>query len=307
MAQPFFSETFLRQLDQLALLSRQIRRGQMQGERRSPKRGQSVEFADYRDYVPGDDLRAVDWNVYARLERLFVKLFIEEEDATVHVLLDASQSMAYGAPAKWPYAVRLAGALGYIALAGMDRVAAASLGNGGPAAVAAGRHDMALRSRLQPIRGKRQALAWFAWLSALSPGGAANLGPALSHYAAAGPAGRPGLALLISDMLDPTWQVGLAALAAARCELTVLHVLSPQEVRPDLEGDMCLVDSESGRQVEITADYDLLQRYQANLAGWQEEIRAFCARRGINYVFVETSLAVETLLVSLLRRQAVLK
>jgi uncharacterized protein (DUF58 family) len=292
MQQMLFDESFLRQLDQLALLSRRARRGQMQGERRSPKRGQSVEFADYRDYVPGDDLRTLDWNVYARLEKLFVKLFVEEEDATVHVLLDGSQSMDFGEPAKWQYALRLAGALGYIALAEMDRVAAAVLSNGAS-------------MRMQPLRGKRVALAWFDWLRAQRPGGEAHPGPALREYA--GTARPAGPALVVSDLMDPTWEDGLLALSAARFEITVLHVLSPQEVNPNLDGDIKLVDSETGRAVEITADFDLLARYRENLAGWQERLRSFCARRDINYVFVETSLPVETLLLSFLRERAVIR
>ncbi|MCS7222357.1 MAG: DUF58 domain-containing protein [Anaerolineae bacterium] len=287
-----FSESFLRQLDQLVLVSRRMYYGQMPGERRSPRRGQSVEFADYRSYVLGDDLRAVDWNVYARLEKLFVKLFVAEEETTVHLLLDASRSMGFGHPGKWPYAVRLAGALGYIALAGMDRIRAAALGDGG----------------LRPtpaMRGKRQALTWFGWLQAQQPRGQAYLGPMLREYAAYG---RPiGPALVLSDLLDPSWEEGLAALCHHQFEVTVLHLLSPQEVTPDLEGDLKLVDSETGQAVEITADYDLLTHYRRRLAAWQEQIRSFCARRGIHYVFIETSLSLETLLFSLLRRLRVVK
>ncbi len=287
-----FSESFLRQLDQLALLSRRMYYGQMQGERRSPRRGQSVEFADYRSYVLGDDLRAVDWNVYARLEKLFVKLFVAEEETTVHFLLDASQSMGFGHPDKWRYAVRLAGALGYIALAGMDRVKAATLGDDGL------RH-------MPAVSGKRQALTWFDWLQAQQPRGQALLSPMLRDYAARG---RPiGPALVISDLLDPSWEEGVTALCHHQFEVTVLHLLSPQEVSPDLEGDLKLIDSETGHAVEITADYDLLTRYRHRLAAWQAQIRSFCTRRGIGYVFIETSLPLETLLLSRLRRQGVVK
>lgn len=287
-----FSESFLRQLDQLVLLTRRMYYGQMPGERRSPRRGQSVEFADYRPYVPGDDLRAVDWNVYARLEKLFVKLFVAEEETVVHFLLDASQSMDFGHPGKWPYAVRLAGALGYIALTGMDRVRAAVLGDGN------------LRHR-PAIRGKRQVLTWFGWLQMQQPRGRALLGPMLREYAARV---RPiGPALVISDLLDPSWEEGLAALCHHQFEVTMLHLLSPQEVNPDLEGDLKLLDSETGQAVEITADYDLLDHYRRRLAAWQEQIRSFCARHGVHYVFIETSLPLETLLLSLLRRRRVVK
>jgi len=118
---------FLAQLDRLSLVSRRLRAGQIQGERRSPNRGGSVEFADFRTYAPGDDFRQIDWNAYARLERLFVKLFVAEEDLTVHLLLDASQSMAWGEPDKWRFGRRLAAALGYVALVGLDRVTGAAV------------------------------------------------------------------------------------------------------------------------------------------------------------------------------------
>jgi uncharacterized protein (DUF58 family) len=110
-----FDEAFLRKLERIAILSKRAAAGQLQGERRSSKRGQSVEFADFRPYSSGDDFRRIDWNAYARLERFFIKLFIEEEDLTVHLLVDTSKSMDWGNPNKLEYAIRSAGALGYIA------------------------------------------------------------------------------------------------------------------------------------------------------------------------------------------------
>src|SRR5512136_1765889 len=110
-AQTLLSPSFLYTLDRLTLVSRRLRTGTFKGERRSPRRGGSVEFADYREYAPGDDFRQIDWNAYARLERLFLRLFVEEEDATVHIILDASQSMDWGEPQKWNYAQRVAAAL----------------------------------------------------------------------------------------------------------------------------------------------------------------------------------------------------
>ncbi|MGH2386383.1 MAG: DUF58 domain-containing protein, partial [Candidatus Limnocylindria bacterium] len=149
---PFFDETFLRRLEQLELASRRMTAGRMKGERRSVRRGQSVEFADYRNYTAGDDLRQLDWNAYARLEKLFVKLFVEEEDVTVHILVDASRSMDYGEPNKLDAARRAAAALGYLGLASMDRVSAAFLGDG-------------IATGMRPMRGKRRALELFRFLS----------------------------------------------------------------------------------------------------------------------------------------------
>ena len=290
---------FLAQLDRLALVSRRMRAGQIQAERRSPKRGGSIEFADFRTYAPGDDFRQIDWNAYARLERLFLKLFVAEEDLTIHVLLDASQSMAFGEPQKWHFARRLAAALGYIGLVGMDRLTGAAL---------ISNHQISnhpILNLFRPHRGKRQALAWLDWLSGLQPGGELDPEAALHDYIAR--ARTPGPLLLISDLLGPGWESGLRVLAGRRYETTVLHVLAPQEVAPALEGDLRLVDSESEAPVEITADYDLLQRYRARVVAWQDHLRTACAAVGAHYVFIETTLPLEELVMAYLRRYDVVR
>jgi uncharacterized protein (DUF58 family) len=293
-ATPILELKFLAQLDRLSLVSRRMRAGQIQGERRSPNRGGSVEFADFRTYASGDDFRQIDWNAYARLERLFVKLFVAEEDITIHLVLDASQSMAFGDPQKWDYARRLAAALGYVGLVGLDRVAAAAL------------RDETLSRRLRrnlvsgPYRGKRQALTWFNWLADLETGG--NLDPAAALHDYLARARHPGPLLLISDLLGPRWESGLRALASRRFEVIVLHVLSPQEVSPGLEGDLRLVDSENGAAVEITADYDLLQRYRTRVAAWQDHLSQTCAALGAYYVSIETTTPLEELVLAYLRR-----
>lgn len=286
---------FLAQLDRLCLVSRRMRAGQIQGERRSPKRGGSIEFADFRTYAPGDDFRQIDWNAYARLERLFLKLFVAEEDLTIHLLLDASQSMAWGKPDKWLYARRLAAALGYVALVGLDRITGAALQNGSSSNGA---------TRFRPHRGKRQALAWFDWLAGLQAGGELDPTTTLRDYTTR--ARYPGPLLLISDLLGPGWESGLRTLAGRRFEITVLHLLSPQETSPSLEGDLRLTDSENDVAVEITADYDLLQRYRARLAAWQEHLRQTCTSLGAHYVFIETTLPLEELILAYLRRYDVI-
>ncbi len=293
-----FDDPFLRKLEQLAILSRRAVSGQLQGERRSPKRGQSVEFADFRPYAPGDDFRRIDWNAYARLERFFIKLFVEEQDLTVHLLVDTSRSMDWGEPNKLWFALRAAGALGYVALVGLDRVTVTALGGqrqGGNG----------LERYFAPHRGKGQALALFAFLQALAPSGGADLSLRLRAYAAA--ATQPGPLLLLSDLLDEGWSSGLRALALRGFEVTVLHILSPDELNPPLSGDLKLQDVETGAEVEITADWDLLGRYREGLAAWQEEVRRFCGTRGMHYVPVPSSVPFEELLFAVLRRRGVLK
>ena len=297
----FFNETFLRRLEQLAILSRRAMAGQMQGERRSSKRGQSVEFSDFRPYAMGDDFRRIDWNAYARLERFFIKLFVEEEDLTVHLLVDVSRSMDWGAPNKLHYALRAAGALGYVALVGLDRVTVTALGHPGARSGT---------GYLAPLRGKRQALALFDFLQNLARSATRSprqsaLAPRLRAYAAA--ITRPGPLVLLSDLMDDGWADGLRALASRGFEVSVLHVLSPDEIDPGLEGDLKLRDVESGVEVEITADFDLLQRYRDGLAGWQEELRGFCNARGMHYAPVETCMPLDELLFAWLRQRGVLK
>jgi uncharacterized protein (DUF58 family) len=290
-----FDEAFLRKLERIAILSKRAAAGQLQGERRSSKRGQSVEFADFRPYSSGDDFRRIDWNAYARLERFFIKLFIEEEDLTVHLLVDTSKSMDWGNPNKLEYAIRSAGALGYIALNGLDRVTITAVGDGQNGTV----------SHFAPHRGKQNAFALFTFLQALSAGGLANLGRNLQAYA--GSTSRPGPLLLLSDLMDEGWAVGLNALAARGFEVSVLHILSPDEINPDISGDLKLLDSETQAEIEITGEYDLVERYRNGLAEWQEELRRFCGARGMHYTLVDTSIPFEELLFARLRAGGILK
>jgi uncharacterized protein (DUF58 family) len=287
-----FDEGFLRRLEQLELASRRLTAGRMKGERRSVRRGQSVEFADYRNYAAGDDLRQLDWNVYARLERLFIKLFVEEEDVTVHVLVDASRSMDFGEPNKLTFARRAAGALAYLGLAHLDRVSVAFLGEG---------RAVSLRA----LRGKARVFEVFRFLSEHRPERLTGLAAAARDYA--GRLRGRGPLILISDLLDPGYLDALRDLAGTRCQLSVLHVLAPEELDPDVPPDARLVDTETGQGIEVTGDDDLVDRYRARLGEWQEEIAAFCARRGGSYVSVSSDEDLSDLLFDVLRRRRVIE
>jgi len=286
-----FDEGFLRQLERLQVLMRAPVRGGLKGGRRSVKRGQSVEFADFRDYTLGDDLRQLDWNVLARLEKLFIKLYVEEEDVTIHFLLDASASMASGHPSKLLFAKRAAAALGYIGLASEDRVAITSLGG------RAGRRQVALRGSGRVFR----------LLSALSGITAAD-GPtdlmAAARHAGAQLTGR-GVIVLLSDLLDPNADRVIRELAATGSELIILHLLSPQELDPALEGDLRLVDVESGDGIDVTVDLATLDGYKARLEAWREGLASLAARRRATYVPLSTSVALTDLMFAELRRRQV--
>ena len=287
-----FDEAFLRRLEQLELASRRLTAGRMKGERRSVRRGQSVEFADYRNYSSGDDLRQLDWNVYARLERLFIKLFVEEEDVTVHVLVDASRSMDFGEPNKLAFARRAAGALAYLGLAHLDRVSVAFLGEG--------RADM-----MRPVRSKARVFEVFRFLA--EPRGERLSGLAAAARDYAGRLRGRGPLILISDLMDPGYSDALRDLAGTRCQLSVLHVLAPEELDPDVPPDARLVDNETGHGIEVTGDDDLVDRYRTRLGEWQEELAAFCSRRGGAYVNVPSDLDLSDLLFDVLRRRRVIE
>jgi len=286
-----FDEAFLRQLERLLLLMRSPVRGGLKGGRRSVKRGQSVEFADYRDYTLGDDLRQLDWNVYARLEKLFVKLFIEEEDLTVTFLVDGSASMAQGEPDKLVFAKRAAAALGYIALAAEDRVVLASL---------AGRTGR----RRAALRGSGRAFRLLAELSAIQPADGITDLVAACRHALAQVSGR-GVLVLVSDLLDPGAERALRDLAATGSDVIVLHVLAPDELAPDLEGDLRLVDAESGATVDVTLDLAARERYAERVEAWRADLAALAAKRRIAYVPLTSDVPLADLVFAELRRRRV--
>jgi uncharacterized protein (DUF58 family) len=283
----FFTPEFLAQLERLSLLSRRTFRGSVKGERRSPRRGQSVEFADYRAYGHGDDLRYVDWNIYGRLDRLHVKLFIDEEDLCLHLLVDASASMGFGAPSKLDYAVRLAGALGFVGLVNHERV---GLG--------------LLRERVAegwpPTRGRAQILPMMDFLAAVKPGGGTSLDDGLGNYAKR--ARESGLVVVVSDLLDPAgYERGVRALLERRFDVHLVHLVDPEEMNPTLGGDLRLIDSETGEVRDLTVDAEALRAYRERLRGFLERAEGFCRAHEIGYHRVITDTPVEAFVVAQLR------
>lgn len=286
---------FLAKLEQLSFVARHVRAGRIRGERRSTKRGTSVEFADYRDYTRGDDLRRVDWNIYARLERPFVKLFEEEEDLAVHLLLDASASMDWGDDEenKWYHARRLAAALGYVALTSGDQLRTTAV-------------RQAEWANFGPARGRAHTLRFMTWLEDLPASGPTDLNTELHRYALQG--GRPGAVVLISDLFSPGGYLeGLNALAARGHEVALLHLLSPDEVDPPLRGDLRLLDTETEEAREVTIDGGVHDLYRRRLADWRVQVQTICRARGIHYVPLVSDAPFERVILTDLRRSRVLK
>src|SRR2546427_8043769 len=221
MPDSLLTPELLRRLEQFQLLAARRAKSSSKGERRSRARGQSVEFADYRNYVHGDDFRYLDWNLYGRLERLFLKLYEEERELPVRIFLDASESMTFGEPRKFDFARQVAAAIGYVALSGFDRVSVIpfpSLANDEQADQATRTFELAARGALRSVRGKKSAIQFFQNLSALSAGGAANLNEALRRGALE--ARQAGVAVVLSDFLNPAgYDSGLAALEIGRAHV----------------------------------------------------------------------------------------
>ena len=283
----YFTPEFLAQLERLALASRRVFRGRVKGERRSPRKGQSVEFADYRAYGVGDDLRYVDWNAYGRLDRLHVKLFVDEEDLCLHLLVDASASMEFGRPTKLAYAVRLAAALGFVGLVGLERVGVGVLRERGADGWA-------------PTRGRNQFPALLDFLTGVQPAGGTRLNEALATYGMR--SREAGVAVVISDLLDPAgYEAGLRALLERRFDIHLVHLLDPEEMNPDFAGDFRLTDAETGEVRELSVDRDALRDYREKLHAFLERAEGFCRSQEIGYHRVITDTPVEEFVLSQLK------
>ncbi len=286
------SPELLAQLERMELVSRKVFRGRMKGERRSQRKGQSVEFADFRGYVPGDDLRLIDWNLYARLDQLFLKLFQEEEDLHIYSLFDASDSMNFGDPTKLHVAKQLAAAIGYVGLCHSDRVCVAALGKAGRAA--------------PTLRGRAGLWKMLQYLESVKSGGNESLFEAVKDFSIRN-AGT-GVVVLITDLLDKQgYEAALRMLIGRRMDVFLVHILSPEEIDPPLRGDRKLIDVEDGDAAEVTLNGYVLDRYRQTVRSFMESARAFCSRRSIVYIPVQTDTPIETIVTRYLRQRGVVR
>ncbi len=290
---------FIRKLERLSVVPRKLFPGMLKGEKPSPRHGSSVEFADFRTYAPGDDFRHVDWNAYGRLERLFLKMFREEEDLHLYLLFDVSESMRYGEPTKLDVARQLAAALGYIGLSSLDRVAVAAFA------------DRLVR-RLRPTRGVKHVPRLMRFLTDAGEPGAGDqampthLGDALREFAIR--TINPGVVVVISDFLDPEgYEVALTSMLGCSFDVCCVQVLSPEEVAPEIAGDLRLVDAETGDMREITVTRALLASYRERMDKYCEDLKQFCVSRGIGYSRLLTDEPVEEFVLRKLRRTGMVR
>jgi uncharacterized protein (DUF58 family) len=307
MANALLTPELLRRLEQFQLLAARRAKSSAKGERRSRARGQSVEFADYRTYVQGDDFRYLDWNLYGRLERLFLKLYEEERELPVRIFLDASESMTFGEPRKFDFARQVAAAIGYVALSGFDRVSVIpfpDLADDPEADPAARNMELAARGALRSVRGKKSAIQFFRNLGALSAGGPANLNEALRRGALQ--ARQAGLALVLSDFLDPAgYESGLNALVGRGFQVDLVQILAPDELSPTTFGDLNLVDSETGAHQEVTFGKFRLKAYRQTVQNFMQRLREYSQARGINFFSASSSTDLQDLLLKQLRKAEV--
>jgi uncharacterized protein (DUF58 family) len=284
---------FLHKLEQLELVSKKIFVGRMKGERKSKRRGSSVEFADHRQYSVGDDLRHIDWNVYGRLDKLFLKLFLEEEDLHFYTLLDTSLSMDFGEPTKLHYGKQVAAALAFIGLVNHDRVMLDTFSSG-------------LDAGMSSIRGRSQMYRIVGYLDKLAASGASDLTAAVKSFAIKH-AGK-GVVVIISDFLDKRgYEPALRYLLARNMDIYVIHVLSHEEVNPELVGDLRLVDAEDDDIAEITVSAPLLRRYKDNLNAFVGGMKEWCTKRGITYIFTTNQNPFDKLILNYLRERGLVR
>lgn len=288
-----FDEAFMARLEYLEIVAKRAFHGGQRGERRSRRLGAGLEFADHRRYSPGDDFRHIDWNVYARLGRLLLRLFEEEEDLTVYLLVDASGSMALGDSAKFDQARRLAAALAYVTLSNMDRVSVVAFND-------------KVGARFMPVRGKAQIFHLFDFLAGLEPGGETHMADALKTFVHQAP--RKGIAVLLSDLYSQDGhEAGINVLRYHKFEPIALHLTDQREMEPALRGDLQLVDCETGHVREVTITSRVLERYKRAHTEWREGIETFCKQRRVPYFEASVQVPFEDLVLGLFRQGGFLR
>lgn len=283
-----FDEKFLNTLEHLHMVSRKVFSGALRAERRTRKVGSGIEFADHRTYARGDDFRYIDWNLYGRLDRLLLRLFEEEEDLSIYILVDVSDSMTIGQPLpKLHYAMQVGAALTYVGLANLDRVSIIPFAD-------------RLIDRLPPSRGKNRIFRVFDFLQKCAIGGKTELAECMKTFVAQNK--RRGLVVVISDFYDPDgFEQGLNTLRYNKFEPFVLQVYDKREAEPNLAGDLALVDCETGETREVTVSRSLLEAYQREHERYCEQLEAYCTRYAMPFFRTHTSIPFDELVLKIFR------
>jgi uncharacterized protein (DUF58 family) len=288
-----FDDDFQRKLEYLALVSRRVFAGRLRAERRTKKSGSGVEFADHRDYQPGDDFRTLDWSAYQRFERLLVRLYEEEEDLAIYFILDTSASMKFGDGQKLRYAKKVVAALAYVGLANLDRVSIVTTSD-------------RVMERMPETRGKARIFKAFRFLREVDADGTTDLGEAMKKFVAQNK--RRGLAVLVSDLYDPRgFEKGINVLRYNKFDPFVVHVVDRDEGKPKLHGDVLVYDCETGDEREVTVTAKVLQRFGEAYASYLADIDRFCATHQVPFVTAPVDVAFDELILRVFRRGGFLR
>jgi uncharacterized protein (DUF58 family) len=290
------------QLSRLDLASRKVFSGKLKGDRRSKKKGESVEFADHRPYVRGDDPRFIDWNIFGRLDKLFLKLFLEEEDISLHIVLDCSASMGCGEPEKFLLAQQLTASIAFVGLLNLHRVSITALGDEDAESEETTTNLVTLKN----LRGRRRAAEMGRWIGQRRPQGTMRFGEA-AHKIALSRSGKGVMVVLSDFFMKEGYEQGLRMLVGRGYDLLCMQILSPQEIDPSIGGDLRLKDVEDGDLAEVTISAPLLNKYKANLLSYCDTLRTFCARRDISMLSFSSDTTASTIMLDYLRARGVLR
>lgn len=284
---------FLHRIERLTLINKTAKKGQYSGKRKSKQQGSSIEFADYRSYTPGDDFRQIDWNAFARHEKLFLKTFFDEQELHISIYLDISKSMDFGSPKKIEKAIQIAAALGYISLHNFDRLSIYSF-------------DNKINSKLLSIMGKGKTHQLFSFLNTLKVAEEGSLNQAL----AAGKAtlGKPGISFIISDFLfEDGYEKGINFIHAANQEVVLIQILYDEERDPLIEGDIRLIDSETKHNKELTVTSYLLDEYKKMLKDYNDSLIKYAFNRGMSFLSVNSETEIEQVIFKIFKNSGLIR
>lgn len=284
---------FLQRLEKMSIINKRMKKGLYSGKRRSKNQGSSIEFADYRTYSPGDDYRQIDWNVYARHEKLFLKTYLDEQELHISIYIDCSKSMSYGNPSKFAKAKEIAAALGYLSLNHFDKVSVYSF-------------DNTVSARLPNLQGKNKIYQLFSFLNSLATNNDGSLNKALATGSAT--TGKSGISIIISDFLfTDGYEKGINFIQAANQEIILVHLLYSEERSPNFEGDIRLIDSETNDKIEITLTPKLLEQYQLSIKDFTENISKYAFKRGIAYLLVDSETEIEQIMFNVFKGSGLIR
>ena len=281
------SPALMARLENLQLVNRRRLLGRFGGEHSSRRHGNTVDFADFREYHPGDDFRRIDYHVMARLDQVLIKLYEADDEVTVRLLIDTSASMGVGG--KINQAKRLGAALGFVALANHDSVTV---------------HTFPTTGRAPRFAGRGAVPSFLAHMESLEAGGPTPFAKAAAHLL--GRSNLPGMIVLISDLLTPEWRA-LIQLSGSGSDTSVLHILCEEDLEPTHSGDLELVDRESRERLTVSVTEDVSSSYRERVARWRDEVMSAARGSGSTYLAVDARDDVEALLLKTWREAGVLR